>query len=137
MNKVIHEIRKYKELKADIRNIELKLEELEEDIGITEQPQGERIGQTYKITSTVETQAIMQIEKKEALNKAKNNKKRKIARIENALSVLKEEHREVIQLAHIELKAYWRVQEKVHKSYTRVKQLEIEAAQKMEKYILQ
>lgn len=136
MNKVIYKVRKYRTLKADIRYIELKLEELEEDLGITEQPQGERTGQTYKISSQVESQALTYIEKKEALETKKHLKEIEIGHIENAIESLDDAHREVIQLAHIELKAYWKIQEQLHKSYPRIKQIESEAAKHMERYLL-
>ena len=52
-------IKRYKELKADIKYRELKLEEIEENIiGITAMPSGEKTGPTYKITSQTEIQAI-------------------------------------------------------------------------------
>ena len=52
-------IKRYKELKADIKYRELKLEEIEENIiGITAMPSGEKTGATYKVTSQTEIQAI-------------------------------------------------------------------------------
>ena len=65
MKKIAKRIKRYKELKADIVDIDLKLQELEEDmLGITEQPSGERTGKTYKITSSVELQAEKHLEEK-------------------------------------------------------------------------
>ena len=52
-------IKRYKELKADIKYRELKLEEIEENIiGITAMPSGEKTGATYKVTSQTEIKAI-------------------------------------------------------------------------------
>ena len=59
-----------------------------------------------------------------------------IGHIKNAIASLDDAHREVIQLAHIELKAYWKIQEQLHKSYPRIKQIESEAAKQMERYLL-
>jgi len=73
MKKIAKRIKRYKELKADIVDIDLKLQELEEDmLGITEQPSGERTGKTYKITSSVELQAEKHLEERRAV-KAKSN----------------------------------------------------------------
>ena len=58
----ISRIRKYKELLADIQEIDIRMQEIEEDIiGISGQATGERTGKTYKITSSVEQQAENQI----------------------------------------------------------------------------
>lgn len=136
INKTIAKIRRYKELKADIIDIDIKLQELEDEmLGITGQGTEERTGKTYKITSTVEQQADKYMEKKEDLIRKRSIKEREVKRIENAISVLTEEEREVIELAHIQLKKYWKIENQLHKSYSRLKQIENEAAEKMEKYL--
>ncbi|WP_035771067.1 hypothetical protein, partial [Clostridium cadaveris] len=115
---------------------DIKLQELEDEmLGITGQGTEERTGKTYKITSTVEQQADKYMEKKEDLIRKRSIKEREVKRIENAISVLTEEEREVIELAHIQLKKYWKIENQLHKSYSRLKQIENEAAEKMEKYL--
>lgn len=137
MNKTVKKIRKYKELKADIAYFDIRLEEIEEDIiGISAQPQGERTGKTYKITSQVEDQVEKLLEKKEELQRKKANVIRMIRKIDNALSVLTDEEREVIQVVGIEGKRYWRLEEKLNLTYARIKQIEKEAIKKMEKYLV-
>ena len=136
MNKTVYKIRKYKELKADIAYFDIRLEEIEEDvIGISAQPQGERTGKTYKITSQVEEQVEKLLEKKEELQIKKANAIRMIRKIDNALSVLTDEEREVIQVVAIEGKKYWRLEEKLNLTYARIKQIEKDAIKKMEKYL--
>lgn len=136
MNKTVYKIRKYKELKADIAYFDIRLEEVEEDIiGISAQPQGERTGKTYKITSQVEEQVEKLLEKKEELQRKKANTIRMIKKIDNALSVLTDEEREIIQVGCIEGKKYWRLEEKLNLTYARIKQIEKEAIKKMEKYL--
>ncbi len=136
INKTIAKIRRYKELKADITDIDIRLQELDEEmIGITAQPDGEMTSKTYKITSTVENQAEKHMKKTDGLLKKRAYKEREVKKIENAISVLTEEEREVIELAHIQLKKYWKVENQLHKSYSRLKQIENEAAEKMEKYL--
>ncbi len=132
----LHRIKKYKELKADIVDIDIRMEELEEEIvGISAQPSGERTGQTYKITSSVEQQAEKLMEKKEELIKIKADKERELGRINNALTVLTDEEREIIETVYIEHKKYWKLEEKLNKTYARLKQIEKVAIKKMAKYI--
>jgi hypothetical protein len=136
MKKIAKRIKRYKELKADIVDIDLKLQELEEDmLGITAQPSGERTGKTYKITSSVELQAEKHLEKQESLLRERATKTREIARIDNALTVLKEEERDIIETALIEQKRYSLLEIKYNRTYSRIKQIEGEAVKKMEKYL--
>ncbi|CUU47043.1 sigma factor-like helix-turn-helix DNA-binding protein [Clostridium beijerinckii] len=136
MNNTIYKIRRYKEFLADIQEIDIRVQELEEEIlGISGQGTEERTGKTYKITSSVEQQAEKLMERKEELYREQAAKRRQLQRIDNAMSVLTDEEREVIQVIHIEHKRYWRLEEKLNLSYRRVKQIENEAIQKMKKYI--
>lgn len=136
MINTISRIRKYKELLADIQEIDIRMQEIEEDIiGISDQATGERTGKTYKITSSVEQQAEKLISKKEELYREQVAKKREIKRIDNAMTILTDEEREIIQVVHVEHRKYYVVQEKLKLSYQRVKQLEKQAAERMSKYI--
>lgn len=115
MNDTVSRIKKYKELKADIRDIELRIKELE----------GVIIG-----ISTEKS-----IIGKEKLLEVKSAKEIEIARIDNAMTVLLDEEREIIQEAYIEHKKYWRIEDKLHLTYSRIKQIEKVAIEKMKKYI--
>ncbi|MDR3598159.1 hypothetical protein [Clostridium sp.] len=137
MNNTLDRIRKYKEILADIGDIDIRVQELEEEIlGISGQGMEERTGKTYKITSSVEQQAEKFMEKKEELYREQAAKKRELQRINNAITILNDEEKEIIQVVHLEHRKYYVVQEKLKLSYQRVKQLEKQAASKMEKYIL-
>lgn len=137
MNIIIDKIRKYKEILADIGNIDIRVQELEEEIlGISGQGVEERTGKTYKITSSVEQQAEKLMERKEELYTEQAAKKRELQRINNAITILNDEEKDIIQIVHIEHKKYYVVQDKLQLSYQRVKQLEKQATKKMEKYIL-
>lgn len=136
IKEVREKVKKYKELKADIVDIDINIAETEEEyIGITASPQGERTSPTYKITSSVENQAEKHQEAVEKLLHIKFIKENQIKRIDNALSILDETHREVIKDTLIENKRYSYVQEKLHLSYQRVKQIEAEALREMQRYI--
>lgn len=137
MSKVVDRIKKYKELKADIVDIDIRIQELEEEmIGISAQPTGERTSNTYKITSTVEMQAERHLEKKEELLEQRARKEREIMRIDNAMTVLKEEERDIVRTALIEQKKYSLLEIKYNRTYGRIKQIEGQALRKMERYLV-
>jgi len=136
MNNTISRIGKYKEILADIGEIDIRVQELEDEIlGISGQGMEERTGKTYKITSSVEQQAEKLMERKEELYKEQIAKKRELKRIDNAITILTEEEKDIMQIIHIEHRKYYVVQEKLMLSYQRIKQLEKQAINKMEKYI--
>ena len=136
MKNTVRRIKKYKELKADIVDIDIRLQELEEEhLGISAQPIGERTGKTYKITSSVEQQAEKHMKEIERLLRLKARREREIARIENAMTILKEEEKDIVKIALIEQKKYSLLEIKYNKTYSRIKQIEGEAVKKMEKYL--
>lgn len=136
MNNTLKRIRKYKELKADIKELELQIEEIEDEIiGITAMPSEERTGSTNKFSSTVENQVIQLEKKTNDIQLEINKKRREVERIENAISVLKDEEKEIIEIVHIRHKKYYVAEEKLRISYQRVKQIEQDAVKRMEKYI--
>lgn len=136
MNNTIDKIRRYKEMLADIADIDIRVQELEEEIlGVSGQSLGERTGKTYKITSSVEQQAELLMERKEQLYREQSAKKRDLERINNAMTILTEEEKDIMQIIHIERRKYYVVQDKLNLSYQRVKQLEKQAAKKMERYV--
>ena len=136
MNNTLKRIRKYKELKADIKELELQIEEIEDEIiGITAMPSEEKIGSTNKFSSTVENQVIQLEKKTKDIQLEINKKRREVERIENAISVLKDEEKEIIEIVHIRHKKYYVAEEKLRISYQRVKQIEQDAVKRMEKYI--
>lgn len=95
-------LRNYKKILAKKNEYELQIKELEEDIGIPEQPQGEAIGKTYKITSVAENQALDLSEKKARLEQLVKINKRECEHIENALGALKEWQSQAIKLKFID-----------------------------------
>lgn len=136
MDSTIKKIKRYKEIKADIVNIDITLQELEEEVlGISAQPQGERTSQTYKITSSVETQAEKHLKEKDKLLEQKARLIRDIAKIDNAMTILKEEEKDIVQIALIEQKKYAMLEIKYNLTYGRIKQIEQQAIRKMEKYL--
>lgn len=136
MKRTITKLKKYKEIKADIIHIDLELEELEIDmLGIGGQAEGERTGKTYKVTSPVESQLEHYLEKKEKLLISKGRKERELARIDNALSVLKDEERDIIETVLIRGEKYSLLEIKYNRTYTRLKQIENKALRTIKKYV--
>ena len=131
-------IKRYKELKADIKYRELKLEEIEENIiGITAMPSGEKTGATYKVTSQTEIQAIKYSEDTSEIRKEIRELKREVEKIDNAMSVLNDKEKEIIQAIYIDNKSRATIQNRYYIGYQAVKKIEWTALDKMEKYLLQ
>ena len=105
-------------------------------LGISGQADGERTGKTYKVTSPVESQLEKYLEKKDKLLINKARKEREIARIDNALSVLKDEERDIIETALIKGDKYSLLEIKYNRTYTRLKQIEYKALRTIKKYII-
>lgn len=99
-------IKAYKELKADIVDIDIKLTDTTNESEINE------------------------------LIKSKEDKEKQVRRIDNGISVLSDPHDEIVKEILINDRRYSYMQEKLHLSYSRVKQLEYEALEKISKYIL-
>ncbi len=136
MKRIVDRLKGYKELKADIVDINLRIQELEEEmLGVSAQPAGERTSNTYKITSPVEIQAENYTEKKDKLLEIKKRKERELARIHNALTVLTEEEKDIIETVLIERRKYSLLEIKYNRTYTRLKQIEEQALRKMSKYL--
>lgn len=95
-------LRNYKKILAKKNEYELKIKELEEDIGITEAPQGEATSKTYKISSVAENQAIEIAEKKAKLKELIRVNQLEVDHIENALGALKDWQRQAIKLKFID-----------------------------------
>lgn len=136
MSGTLDRVRKYKETLADIHEIDLRVEEIEEELeAINRMNKEEKIDENCNIISEVKQQREALIGKKEELYREQVSKKRELKRIENAMTILTVDERKVIQIVHIQHRKYYVVQDKLHLSYPRVKQLEKQASIKMEKYL--
>jgi DNA-directed RNA polymerase specialized sigma24 family protein len=95
-------LRNYKKILAKKNELELKIAELEQNIGIAAAAQSEAISKTYKISSMTENQAIELSENKEKLKNLIDNYRIEINHIENALNGLYHMNRQAIELRFIE-----------------------------------
>lgn len=105
MNNTAKRIKKYKELKADIVDIDIRLEETNDN--------------TYT----------------KALYKERQIKNREVRRIENALNYLDDTHRVVLEGILINNKRYLELIEQLHVSESRINQIKREGLKQIEKYL--
>lgn len=133
----IQKLQRYKVLKAEIKDIELDLEELHEseNIGASAIIYEEKSGPTHKFNSQTENEAINIADKTIRLESVKRAKEREIERIDNALSILNDKESEVIELKHIKGCRWDTVTYKLDRSYSCCKQLENDALIKIEPFL--
>lgn len=110
MKKVKQELKEYKKIIAYIKCIEIDIEELEENEGTVEQIQ--------------------------ELILLKNKAIRRIRHMNNAMSVLSDREREILEFIFINHNKYYMLEERIHLSYSAIKRIERIALKKIEKYII-
>ena len=94
----------YKKLKAEVKNIEIEIEEIKNTyIGANAiDTSKENTGETYNITSTVENEVLDKELRIEYLESIKSSKENQIKKVDNALEILTEEDRKLIELRYFE-----------------------------------
>ena len=98
----------YSMLKAEINNLGLEIEELENEYeGIGAISYEERSGKTNKISDSVANEIIFREKEIYRLNKMKRSKEILLSKINNALEVLDENERKVIHYRYLNGKRTW------------------------------
>ncbi|WMJ79553.1 sigma factor-like helix-turn-helix DNA-binding protein [Clostridium sp. MB40-C1] len=101
--KVEYLLYNYKNLKAEIKNIELEIESIANDynssLAISYE---EKSAPTNKISSSVENKVVSKEEKIKYLQDIKRNKEIQVQKIDNALESLAERDKKVIELRYFE-----------------------------------
>ena len=98
----------YSMLKAEINNLGLEIEELENEYeGIGAISYEERSGNTYKISDSVANELIFKEKEVYRLNKMKRSKEILLSKINNALEVLDENERKVVHYRYLNGKRTW------------------------------
>ena len=98
----------YSMLKAEINNLELELEELENEYeGIGAMVYEERSGATNKISDSVANEIIFKEKEVYKLNKMKRSKEILLSKINNALEVLDDNERKVVHYRYLNGKRTW------------------------------
>ena len=97
----------YKSIKAEIFNLQLDIEELEEERdGMKGISYEEKSSPTHKFNSSVENEVIKREREINRLLKEKRSKERLITKIDNALDTLESEEKEIIRLRCFERKPW-------------------------------
>ncbi|MDV3426637.1 MAG: RNA polymerase subunit sigma-24 [Bacillota bacterium] len=95
-------LKEYNKIVAQKNEIQLKIRELEENVGISAMAQGEAISKTYKITSQTENEAIELAAKKADLKKLISSYQLDIDRIDNALNSLYYLDKQAIEILYVQ-----------------------------------
>ncbi len=135
-NEVLDIIKNYKLIIADINEIDFKIQELDADDNISMDERSINLGTKLSKTNNIQSNIEKAYERKEELKLKQEKMCRQLKRIDNALTILTEEERHIMQTIHIEHRRYYVVQDRLNFSYQRIKQLEKQAIEKMKPYVL-
>ena len=101
-------IYKVSEIAAEINNLELEIEELENEYeGIGAISYEERSSATYKISDSIANEIIFREKEVYRLNKIKRSKEILLLKINNALEALDENERKVVHYRYLNGKRTW------------------------------
>jgi len=93
----------YKKLKAEIKNIELEIENIKNTyVGASAIDPEQIPSNTNKITSLVENEVLEKERKIERLELIKSKKENQVKKVDNALEILTEDDRKLIELRYFE-----------------------------------
>lgn len=124
-------LKHYRNVAAEKRELELKLIELDETLGVKAVGYEGIGGKTNAISRTVENQAMKIVETKDKIEKLIQVRGVEITRIENAISVLDPKEKEIIELKHIENHNWDTVGYKAERSSKTCKKIEKQAIAKI------
>lgn len=100
----------YKKLKAEIKNIELEIENIKNTyVGASAIDPEQISNNTNKIISLVENEVLEKERKIERLESIKLKKENQVKKVDNALEILTEEDRKLIELRYFEKMPNWKV----------------------------
>ena len=127
-------LKNYRKIKAEIIELELRIEELSHNIHL-ESPSFTTEGKSYNINDSTANKAINFIDKKEKLERLYKAKKRETLRIDNALNILTDHEKEVIELLYIKGYKISTVIYSMDRSYKTIKRIENTALYHLEKFL--
>lgn len=131
---IAEKLKDYRNIKAEIRAIELDIEELkdEDNIGPAPISYEEKTGKTNKFCSHTENVAISITDKINKLEREKRAKERELVRIENVLSILDDRERDVIEMKYFKGYKWDTISFKVDRSYQQCWRIAKSALSKIE-----
>ncbi len=93
----------YKKLKAEVKNIEIEIENIENTyVGASAMDPTQESSKTNKINSMVENEVLDKEERIEYLEQLKTIKENQIKKVDNALEILTGRDRKIIELRYFE-----------------------------------
>lgn len=93
----------YKKLKAEVKNIEIEIEDIKNTyIGANAIDPSQEPIKSNKITSMVENEVLDKERRIEYLESIKFSKENQIKKVDNALEILNEDDRKIIELRYFE-----------------------------------
>ena len=126
-------LKNYSSLIAEKRELEIRLEEIEGTE--LKAVNYDSIGKSYGISNTTEKRAFEIVELKEKYNNLLKDKLIEINRIENAMRVLTEKERQLIEQRYINNSSWEVVAYKIDRTSRTCKSIEREALRKMDKIL--
>lgn len=134
-------LKKYRELKASVKSIEIQIEELNDGINSVEDilqvvKYGDKIQSTNKFYSNTESSVINRMEKIEELERTKRIIERELEKIDNSLTILDDIELQVIRMLYIENKKWEPICYALDRSYSHLKRIEVQAIKKLASYLI-
>lgn len=97
----------YRSIKAEIKNLELDIEELKADYeGCGAINYSEKSSPTYAFNSSVENEVVLKEKRIKRLTREKESKERLIQKVDNALETLEEKESQIIKLRYFQHKGW-------------------------------
>lgn len=130
----LEQLKEYRNILAEIRAIDLEIQELndEDNIKGVSQCYEEKTGRTNKFNSIVENQAVNIQDKIMQLEYKKRCCERQIARIDNALSVLNEKEKRVLEMKYLKGLNWESITFSLDRTYQQCKKIEKQAIKTIE-----
>lgn len=126
----------YKTIKAEINNIEIEIEELQEEFnGVGAVGYSERSSPTNAFNSSVENEILKKEKEINRLLKEKRNKERLISKIDNAIETLEYEEKEIIKLRCFERRSWNTVGSLTNRDGDHCSKIKREAVKKLSELI--
>lgn len=128
----------YNQTKAEIESIKLDIQEIESEYrGCGAICYGDKSGNTYNISKSIETEILNKEKRLEKLKKKLESKERAIKKIDNSLNVLSDSENDIVKYRYFNnRKLGWKtVANKVGMSESRCKQLRTELIDKIKEIV--
>lgn len=127
----------YRSIKAEIKNLELDIEELKADYeGCGAINYSEKSSPTYAFSSSVENEVVLKEKRIKRLTREKESKERLVQKVDNALEALKDEKQvQIIKMKYFEGKCFGYISNKLHLDNAYCRRLKNKAVKELSELI--